>query len=153
MGKRSAGAEAAGPSGPPAKTFVGANLGLPPKGPGSVAPWLTRITSLVLDWALSMIIAVLIFSPTVLTASGWRSFMILAVFLVQTATVSALTGGSVGQLLTRLSVARLDRRPLGFVRAFARALMLCLVIPALVIDENRRGLHDLVCGTAVLTKR
>lgn len=150
MGQRPSGANSAEPS---STAYVGANLGLPRSGPGSVAPWLTRITALVLDWALSMIIAVLIFSPAVLTGGGWRSFMILVVFFVQTGTVSALAGGSVGQLLTRISVVRLDRQRLGFVRGFARALMLCLVVPALVIGENRRGLHDLVCGTVVLSKR
>lgn len=134
-------------------TFPGANLGLPQTGPGSVTGWLARITALVLDWALSMIIAVVVFSPAVLTDSGWRSFMILAVFFVETAVLSGLAGGSFGQLVTKISVTRLDGRQLGPLRSVARALMVCLVIPILVIDENRRGLHDLVCGTVVLSKR
>ncbi len=141
------------PTGDRDQTFVGANLGLPQTGTGSISGWFARITALVLDWALSMIIAVLIFSPAVLTDSGWRSFMILAVFFVETATLSGLAGGSFGQLLTKVSVVRLDGQRLGAVRAVSRALMVCLVIPALVIDENRRGLHDLVCGTAVLSRR
>jgi hypothetical protein len=93
----------------------------------------------VLDWALSMLIAYVVFGP----GDGWRSFMVLA----------TLAGGSFGQLLTRITVNRLDGKPLGAVRAVSRALLVCLVIPALVIDENRRGLHDLVCGTVVLNRR
>jgi len=133
--------------------FVGQNLGLPQHGRGSVAAWRSRITALVLDWALSMLLAVAVFGTEVLTGHGWRSFMVLAVFFVETATLSMLAGGSFGQLITRITVARLDGKPLGPARGVPRALLVCLVIPALVVDENRRGLHDLVLGTAVLNRR
>lgn len=133
--------------------YPGHNLGLPRTGPGSVARWGTRITALVLDWAASMLIAVLAFGPGVLTAHGWRSWMVLAVFFVESSVLSAVAGGSLGQLITRITVCRLDRRTLGFLRAVARQLMVCVVVPALVLDENRRGLHDLACGTVVLSRR
>jgi len=148
MSKRLPTASGGGPT-----DFPGGNLGLPRTGVGSVASWLARITALVLDWALSMIIAVLVFGTEVTGGSGWRSFMILATFFVESSVLSALAGGSFGQLLTRITVARLDGERLGLVRAVSRAAMVCLVIPALVVDENRRGLHDLVCGTVVLNRR
>jgi uncharacterized RDD family membrane protein YckC len=31
-----------------------------------------------------------------------------------------------------------------------RALLLCLVLPAVVYDKDRRGIHDLAAGTIVL---
>lgn len=133
--------------------YPGANLGLPRTGKGSVAGWTARITALVLDWAISMVIVALLFGLGALTAHGWQEWLVLAVFFVQSAGLAAFTGGSLGQHITRIAVVRLDRQPLGLLRALPRQLMVCLVLPALVVDENRRGLHDLVCGTVVLSRR
>ncbi len=135
------------------QAYPGQWLGLPERGPSSLASWAARITALVLDWAASMIISVAIFGPGGLTGRGWRSFVVLGMFFVITTCLTAITGASLGQLITRITVARLDRRRLGWPRAVLRTLMICAVIPALVVDANRRGLHDLVCGTAVLNRR
>lgn len=133
--------------------YPGANLGLPRTGVGSLARWTPRVTALVLDWAISMVLVALIFGLGALTAHGWQQWLVLAVFFVQSAGLSAFTGGSLGQHIARITVVRLDRRPLGILRALPRQLMICLVLPALVVDENRRGLHDLACGTVVLSRR
>ena len=133
--------------------YPGQRLGLPPAGRGSLAPWQARITALIADWAGSMAVAAGIFGPAVLFGDGWQSWMILTVFFVETAVLSALTGGSFGQLLTKIAVYRLDARPLGFARAFVRAALVCLVIPAVVIGADRRGLHDTVVGTVVIRRR
>jgi uncharacterized RDD family membrane protein YckC len=89
----------------------------------------------------------------VLTGSGWRAWMILTVFFVETALLSALTGGTFGQLVTRIAIARLDRKPLGLLRGIARAALVSLALPALVIGAERRGLHDLAVGTVVINRR
>lgn len=133
--------------------YPGQRLGLPLAGRGSLAPWQARITALVVDWAGSMAVATGLFGPGVLYGEGWRAWMILAVFFVETAVLSALTGGSFGQLVTKIAVYRLDAQPLGFLRAFARAALVCLVIPAVVIGADRRGLHDTVVGTVVIRRR
>lgn len=134
-------------------SYPGASLGLPEKGRGSLATWRARVAALVVDWAASMIVAVALFGVGVLRESGWRSWTILAVFFVQSSILSALTGGSFGQLLARIGIARLDHQPLGFLRAFARAFMICLVIPTIVIGAERRGLNDLALGTVVVNRR
>lgn len=118
-----------------------------------MALWRARFTGLVLDWAASMALAVGIFGSEVLRADDWRQFMILAVFFIETVVLTALTGSSFGQLVCRIAVFRLDRKPLGFARAAARAFMVCLVIPALVIGPDRRGLHDLAIGGVVINRR
>nr|WP_204920493.1 RDD family protein [Microlunatus panaciterrae] len=128
-------------------------LGLPSTGRGSLASWKARVTALLLDWALSMAAAVGLFGTAVLTGSGWRSWMILTVFFVESAVLSVLTGGSIGQTLTRIGVYRMDGRPLGFLRGIARAALVCLALPAMVVDGNRRGLHDLAVGTVVINRR
>jgi uncharacterized RDD family membrane protein YckC len=134
-------------------SYPGQRLGLAQTGRGSLAPWKSRITGLILDWAASMAVAGGLFGTGVLVGGGWRSWMILAVFFVESTVLSAVAGGSFGQLLCRIAVLRLDGRPLGFLRAAGRALMVCLALPALVIGPDRRGLHDLAVGTVVINRR
>lgn len=105
------------------------------------------------DWAASMAVATGLFGAGVLFGDGWRSWMIMAVFFVESSVLSALTGGSFGQLLTKIAVFRLDAQPLGFVRALIRAALVCLVVPAVVIGADRRGLHDVAVGTVVIRRR
>lgn len=133
--------------------WPGENLGLPEKGQGSLAPWRTRITALVLDWAISMMLAWAIFGIGAIRGNDWRAFTILGVFYVQSTLLTALTGSSAGKLIARIGIIRVDWQPLGFFRAAARQFMLCLVIPALVIGPDRRGLHDLACGSVVVNRR
>ena len=138
---------------PAGEAHPGASLGLPSTGRGSLASWWSRIVALVLDWVASMAVAVGIFGSAVLTGTGWRSWMILATFFVESAVLSAVAGGSFGQLLCRIAIVRLDRRPLGFLRAIGRAALVCLVIPPLIVGVHRRGLHDLALGTFVINRR
>jgi uncharacterized RDD family membrane protein YckC len=100
-----------------------------------------------------MAVAVLLFGSGVLTGSGWRAWMILTAFFVQSTLLSWLAGGSFGQLVCRLAVVRLDRTPLGIVRAVLRAALVSLALPALVIGPDRRGLQDLAAGTVVINRR
>jgi uncharacterized RDD family membrane protein YckC len=136
-----------------AEGYPGQRLGLPETGRGSLASWRARIAALLVDWAVSMAVAVLVFGRGVLTESDWHAWMILVVFFVESGTGTLLLGGSVGQLLARIAVVRLDREPLGPLRAYGRALLVCLVLPALVIGADRRGLHDLAAGTVVINRR
>ena len=144
-----------GVSTPPSEseTYPGQRLGLPETGLGSVASWRARVAALLVDWAASMLIAVVLFGSEALTGHDWRAWMTLAVFFVQTGTASMLFGGSLGQILAKIAVVRIDREPLGPLRAYGRALLVCLVIPALVIGPDRRGLHDLAAGTVVVNRK
>ena len=118
-----------------------------------MASWRARVAALLVDWAASMLIAVVLFGSEALTGHDWRAWMTLAVFFVQTGTASMLFGGSLGQILAKIAVVRLDHEPLGPLRAYGRALLVCLVIPALVIGPDRRGLHDLAAGTVVVNRK
>lgn len=133
--------------------YPGQTLGLPESGRGSLASWRARVAALIADWAASMVLAVALFGVGVLRESGWRSWTILAIFFVQKAVLTALAGGSFGQLLARIGIFRLDGRPLGFARSIARAAMVSLVVPAVVIGAERRGLDDLALGTVVVNRR
>lgn len=133
--------------------YPGAALGLPERGTGSLAGWRARIAALILDWAASMVVAVFLFGDLVLHAGGWHAWMILAVFVVESAVLTALASGSFGQLIAGIGVVRLDGRPLGWTRALARAVMIALVLPTVVIGAERRALNDLLLGTVVVQRR
>jgi uncharacterized RDD family membrane protein YckC len=137
----------------PDELYPGERLGLPQDGRGSLASWGARVLALCLDWAACMAVAVLLFGSAVLTSNDWQSWMILATFVVETTLLGWLAGGSLGQLVCRIGVLRLDRAPLGLPRAVLRAVLVALVLPALVIGPDRRGLHDMAAGTAVISRR
>lgn len=140
-------------SGDATRSHPGESLGLPATGSGRLASWMSRITAIVLDWAICMGIAVLALGLEALTAYDWRRWATLALFFLESSALTAITGASAGQLLCGISVIRLDGKPLGIVRAVARAAMVSIAIPALVIGADRRGLHDLACGTVVVARR
>jgi hypothetical protein len=133
--------------------YPGQRLGLPPAGRGSLATWGARIGALIIDWAACMAIAVGLFGPAVLTGGGWRAWMILTVFFVESALLTWLAGGSFGQLLSRIAVVRLESMPLNLPRALLRAFLVSLALPALIISTDRRGLQDLAAGTVVINRR
>jgi uncharacterized RDD family membrane protein YckC len=111
------------------------------------------VTALVIDWAACMAVAVGFFGSGVLTGGGWRAWMILATFFVESTVLSAVAAGSFGQLICRIALVRLDGQPLGFVRAIARALLVSLALPPLIVGAHRRGLHDMAAGTVVTNRR
>ena len=135
------------------EAYPGRRLGLQPEGRGSLASWRARIGALIIDWAACMAVAVGLFGSAVLTGGGWRAWMILTVFFVESTVLSWLAGGSFGQLLSRIAVVRLDMKPLGLPRALLRAFLVSLALPALIISTDRRGLHDLAAGTVVINRR
>lgn len=114
---------------------------------------MSRITALVLDWAICTALAVLALGLPALTAYDWRRWAVLVLFFAESAALTAITGASAGQLLAGITVARLDGKRLGVPRAIARAALVSLAIPALVVGANRRGLHDVAVGTVVVTRR
>lgn len=136
-----------------AEQYPGETLGLPETGRGSLASWRARVAALIIDWAASMALAVIFFGTGVLNQSGWRSWMILAVFFVQSSVLTGLAGGSFGQIIARIGVTRVDGRPIGIARAIARQAMICLVLPTIVIGAERRALNDLALGTVVVNRR
>ena len=133
--------------------YPGQALGLPAEGRGSLASWRSRVAALILDWAACMAIAVGLFGSGVLTGGGWRAWMILTTFFVQSTVLSWLMGGSFGQLICRIAVIRIDREPLGLPRAILRAALVSLALPPLIISADRRGLQDLAAGTVVVNRR
>ena len=102
----------------------GTSIGLPPEGRGSLASWGKRIGALIIDWGASMVLASAIVGPTVIRGGGWKMWMPMAVFFVESVLFTAMAGGSFGQIVARVAVVRLDGLgPIGWWRAAARTAM------------------------------
>jgi len=133
--------------------YPGERVGLPESGPGSLAGWGRRLLALVVDWIICTLVAVVLFTPRVLTGNGWYRWATLGTFFVETSVLCVLVGGSLGQLICRLAVGRVDRTRLDLGRSLLRAAMVCVVLPAVIVGTDRRGLHDLATGTVVVNRR
>ncbi len=100
-----------------------------------------RVSALVIDWLLSMVIAYW------LTHS---QFWTIAVFAVETYVLTALTGLTVGKRLVGIRAVSLSGGPIGFRWALVRTAILLTAIPPLLTDRDLRGLHDRAANTIVV---
>ncbi len=121
--------------------YPGAGLGLPERGPGSIASMSRRLAALVIDWLLCMVIAYW------LTHS---QFWTIAVFAVEDYVLTALTGCTVGKRLLGIRVVRTDGGMVGLRWALVRTAILLTVVPPLLTDRDLRGLHDRASDTMVV---
>ena len=128
--------------------YPGRRLGRPPEGPASVARFAPRAVALVLDWLISLAIAGLF-----LAQWNGAGLMNLLVFFVLSAQMVGFFGRSPGHWIMGLQVQTMNGRPAGFGRAAVRSLLICLVVPPLVVDEDHRGLHDRAVGTVLVRVR
>jgi uncharacterized RDD family membrane protein YckC len=115
------------------------------------ASWGRRMLALAVDW-FGSILVVSLFTPVFGTTGGPGSFFVLIAFVVESAIGTATVGGSFGKMLTRLRVVRVaDGGRIDPLRSLARAVLVALVIPPLVYRPDRRGLHDVLAGSATVT--
>ena len=123
----------------------GASLGLPCDGPGSLASFGSRLGAFLVDVVAAAFVAGLFTAPAL--PGNWS---LLSFGLV---TVGSLTlfGQTPGMRLSGLLLAH--PRPgerLALWRAVVRTALLMLLVPALVVDGDGRGLHDRLTASAVV---
>ena len=120
--------------------------------PFATASWAHRIGALFVDWFASTLVVIQVIGPGGWSDSRWSGFYTLGVYASEAALLTALAGGSFGQLATRLRVIRVDGtgRPPDLLRSLARSVLICLLIPPLVFRPDGRGLHDMLLGTATV---
>lgn len=146
-GRPAIGGWLSGPGGPrePSQGYAGEGFGRPPRGSGSVAGLTRRAVALVVDWLLALLVG-----ETLLP--GLDSFAPLLVFAVVQVLLVGTLGFGVGHLLLGIRVERPWGGPAGPVAALVRTLLLVLVVPAVVMDDDGRGLHDRAAGTLVVRR-
>lgn len=119
------------------------------------ASWGRRILALVVDWVASTLVVITFVGTEQYGKQGGASgFLVLGVYVVESALLTWLLAGSFGKLATGLRVIPADGRwhPINPLRLLLRQVMVALVIPPLVFRPDGRGVHDLVAGTATVTK-
>ncbi len=103
-----------------------------------------RFGALIIDWVLCLLAAGLFASPT---RDGWAPVLVL---IVEYAIFLGLFAQTPGMYLTRIRcVAWSDGGRIGLLRALLRGVLLALVVPALLMDYNRRGLHDRLTNSVI----
>ena len=103
-----------------------------------------RFGALMIDWIICLIIGSA-FGP--LTGSPWP----VVVLIVQHAFLVGLFGHTFGMAIVRIRcVSVVDGKPIGIPLAALRGGLLALVVPALIMDERRRGWHDRLAGSIVV---
>lgn len=108
--------------------------------------------ALILDWGASILVALLAFPA--FPYGSLESFAVtMAVFVGEVVVLTWLTGASFGQRILGLRVMSVTGGPLGLGRVIVRTLLIVLVIPAIVIDDQGRGLHDRAVGSIVVRVR
>jgi uncharacterized RDD family membrane protein YckC len=131
--------------GPPSQQRVrGASLGLPANGPGSLAAFSTRVVAFVVDAVGAALVAGLFTAPRL--PGNWS----LLAFAGLTIGTLLAFGQTPGMRLLGLRVAHpREGQRLALWRAVVRTALLMLLVPALIVDADGRGMHDRLTDTAV----
>ncbi len=116
------------------------------------ASWMRRILALFVDWLASTLVVIALIGPRGWVEDPASGFYTLGVFVLESAVLTATSGGSFGKLVTRLRVVRMDGsdRPVDLLRSLGRQVLVALVIPPLVFRPDGRGLHDLAADSATV---
>jgi uncharacterized RDD family membrane protein YckC len=107
-----------------------------------------RFGALMVDWMLAALLSLGFFAdPRV------NPLPAMLIFIVVYALFAGLTTMTPGMWAARLRcVSALDGRPIGIARAAVRGLLRYLVVPVLIMDADRRGLHDRLVGSVIVAR-
>ena len=123
--------------------YRGERLGLPESGSGSLAGQGRRLGALFVDWMVAYLIA---------NAFGWRPsttqgvWGVPAIFVAEHLLLLSTLGFTIGKGVFGMRVGKLGG-PLTPLNVVIRTVLLVLVIPAVIWDQDGRGLHDRLAGT------
>jgi uncharacterized RDD family membrane protein YckC len=129
--------------------YPGERRGLPESGRGSVAGFGEKLLALIIDLLLSSVIGLIIVRPGSVGEERTWNWTSVGVFVIVSAGLLMTTGRTIGQRVMALQVVRLDGQRIG-ARALFRQLLVALLVPPLITDRDRRGLHDRFCNTLVV---
>jgi uncharacterized RDD family membrane protein YckC len=113
-----------------------------------------RLGALLIDWVIAALSAVALagvsYPPAPLDEDPSETFIIIAFFILEVGLLTGLVGRSIGKRLLGMQVENAAGRPIGVPRALLRTALLTLVLPAVVMTDDKRGLHDLAGGSRVV---
>jgi uncharacterized RDD family membrane protein YckC len=106
---------------------------------------LRRFVALLIDWTLCLLLSNFFGDPL---RDGWPPLVVL---ISEYGLFLGLFAQTPGMYLARIRcVSYADGGLIGVPRALLRGVLLCLVIPALIMDRYGRGLHDRAAGSIVV---
>ncbi|QKT07636.1 RDD family protein [Gordonia sp. X0973] len=167
-GRRAAGSWLSGPRVDDIATrdneYPGQDLGLPEHGPGSLASGWRRCCGLLLDWLMAYALAFLFVgnASTFEAKINAAALPQLGIWFAIGVVSITLFGFTPGQFAAGLRVIRVDlgvdenarmRAAVGIGRALVRQVLIVVIVPALINDNNGRALHDRITRTAVVRSR
>jgi len=112
-----------------------------------------RLAALTIDWIVAALGASLFAGVSYPPADIGENSIIIAFFVGEVAILTGLLGFSIGKRIMGLRVENPAGRPIGVPRAVVRSVLLSLVLPAIVMTDDKRGLHDLAAGSRVVRVR
>jgi uncharacterized RDD family membrane protein YckC len=139
--------------------YPGNRLGLPEEGSGSVAGWGRRVAALFVDWLIAGLVASAITGKPLWAGDRDTNTAQSVTFFAMSAILAGLSGATIGHRLLGLRVlstravtgTQATAQP-GLLAGAIRSALICLVIPAVVYDLDRRGLHDKAANTVVVLR-
>lgn len=124
--------------------YPGKKYGFPQSGRGSVAPVIRRLVALFIDWGVAFGLSVLFFNN--------NEWVTLGLYTLQVLVMLPLFGYTLGYLICGILLMSTSGRKVNVVRVLVRHVLFCLIIPPLIYDPDRRGLHDLAAGAVVVRR-
>lgn len=125
--------------------------GKPPDEGGTTAPFGRRLLALIIDWAACLLITNGLIGRLVELSDAAFSFLPLGLLFALNLIGVTLGGATFGHRLLGLRVVPVHGEWVTPLRAAARAALLCLVIPpVIVLSDDGRGLHDRAAGTRII---
>lgn len=103
-----------------------------------------RFLALLIDWILCLLLAVAVMPRPY--GNLWAS----AFLVVEYAFFVGLFTQTPGMRVAKIRCVRTDGERLGLYRALIRGALLALVVPALIMDSDRRGLHDRAADSVMI---
>lgn len=106
-----------------------------------------RFLALLVDWLLCLMLATAVMPKP--DGGLWAS----AFLVVEYAVFAGLFSQTPGMRVAKIRCVRVDGARLGLWRALIRGALLALVVPALLMDGERRGLHDKAADSVMVRAR
>ena len=113
-----------------------------------------RLGALLIDWVVAALSAVTLagvrYPPAPLDEDPSQTFIIIGFFILEVGVLTGLLGRSIGKRLLGIKIENRDGLPIGVPRALLRTALLVIVLPAIVMTDDKRGMHDLAAGSRVV---
>lgn len=109
-----------------------------------------RLGALLIDWAVAALSAVALTGVSYPPKNPGENLVIVGFFIGEVALLTGLLGVTIGKRLLGLRVEAPNGRPIGLPRAVIRTALLSLVLPAIVMNDEKRGLHDIAARSRVI---